>query len=123
MSPGAVLFGMPRSRMRRANLLLLAVLLAGGGSGLPLLDAALHHLGGVRRSGTQLHGCDLGETHSERCTLGTALPVLAGARRQATRVPGTPLSVVRDTGLHITRPTLVTGPSPALPRAPPPSPA
>ena len=111
------------SRLRRANLLLLAILLGGGGSGLPLLDAALHHLGGVRRSASQLHGCEPGGTHAERCTLGAALPVLAGARRQGPRVPSAPLSFVADGGVAATHPALSLTPSPALPRAPPLSPA
>jgi hypothetical protein len=71
---------MHRTWLARANALVLALLLAGGGSGLPIFDALFHHLGATR---TLSHACveraDVESPHAERCTLSAALPALAAA--------------------------------------------
>ena len=104
----------------RIHALFLAVLLAGGGSGLPLADALLHHLGpGRSESPLRVHNPDLPAAHGERCTLGVAMPALVraadlpdGARlaRAAERVAGR---------VRTARPDCATPPTPSLPRAPP----
>ena len=68
---------MPRTCISRLGALILSLLIMGGGSGLPVLDAALHHLHGhMEVQGTHLS--DAGDTtHAERCTLGAPLPTLA----------------------------------------------
>jgi hypothetical protein len=68
---------MSRTCISRLSALILALLIMGGGSGLPVVDAALHHLHGrMHVQGTHL--TDPGDSsHAERCTLGAPLPTLA----------------------------------------------
>ncbi|HET7601415.1 MAG TPA: hypothetical protein VFK36_00265 [Gemmatimonadales bacterium] len=68
---------MSRTCISRLSALILSLLIMGGGSGLPVVDAALHHLHGrMQVQGTHLS--DPGSTtHAERCTLGAPLPTLA----------------------------------------------
>ena len=67
-------------RLARLYALVVALLVAGGGSGLPVFDALFHHLGATR---TLSHACveraDVESAHSERCTLSAALPALSAA--------------------------------------------
>ncbi|HEU4762321.1 MAG TPA: hypothetical protein VFS74_08365 [Gemmatimonadales bacterium] len=68
---------MPRTCISRLGALILSLLIMGGGSGLPVVDAALHHLHGrMNVQGTHLSDPG-GTTHAERCTLGAPLPTLA----------------------------------------------
>lgn len=68
---------MPRTCISRLSALILSLLIMGGGSGLPVVDAALHHLhGGMQVQRTHLSNPG-GITHAERCTLGAPLPTLA----------------------------------------------
>ena len=63
----------------RLNALVLGLLLVGGGSGLPLVDAALYHLHGrVHIAGTDLSDPASG-SHGERCTLGAPAQILSPA--------------------------------------------
>ncbi|HET9603766.1 MAG TPA: hypothetical protein VFO96_05710 [Gemmatimonadales bacterium] len=68
---------MPRTCISRLSALILSLLIMGGGSGLPVVDAALHHLhGSMHVQGAHLS--DPGDSaHAERCTLGAPLPTLA----------------------------------------------
>jgi len=59
----------------RVNACFLAVLLAGGGSGLPLVDALFHHLHGSTEAPVRLSG-DADGSHAERCSLGVAAPAM-----------------------------------------------
>ena len=69
---------MRKTWLTRANTLVLALLLAGGGAGLPVADAIFHHLNGSASNGDRVSD---GETsgHSERCTLGVPMPAMATA--------------------------------------------
>ena len=70
---------MRASWMARLNALVLGFLLVGGGSGLPLVDAALYHLHGrVHVAGTHLSDPASG-SHGERCTLGSPAQLLSPA--------------------------------------------
>lgn len=68
---------MHRTWLSRVNALVLALMVGGGGSGLPVFDALFHHFGGSR---ILSHACveraDTRSAHSERCTLASALPAL-----------------------------------------------
>lgn len=70
---------MRASWMARLNALVLGFLLVGGGSGLPLVDAALYHLHGrVHAAGIHLSDPASG-SHGERCTLGSPAQLLSPA--------------------------------------------
>ena len=90
---------MIRTWSSRLGALAVGVLLLGGGSGLPVLDALLHHWRVGRASAqAQLLDPTASATHTERCTLGTALPALvvsAGSSALAVggRVPEGPAAV------------------------------
>jgi hypothetical protein len=67
---------MSRSWISRLGALTLSLLILGGGSGLPVVDAVLHHLhGNVQVAGAHLSD-PAGTSHAERCTLGAPLPTL-----------------------------------------------
>ena len=71
--------------LTRVNTLFLALLIAGGGSGLPVVDALFHHLHGTAPDTTQrLAGGESSPSHGERCTLGAPLPAMNGAGSVAT---------------------------------------
>lgn len=64
--------------LTRVNAIFLAVMLVGGGSGLPVFDAIFHHLhvdGLATPKGVE--SSDALPSHGERCTLGIALPAVA----------------------------------------------
>ena len=66
--------------LTRVNTLFLALLLAGGGSGLPVVDALFHHLHGATPDTTQrVADGESSGSHGERCTLGAPLPAMDGA--------------------------------------------
>jgi hypothetical protein len=69
---------MRKTWLTRANTLILALLLAGGGAGLPVADAIFHHLNGSSSNGDRVSD---GESagHAERCTLGVPMPAMATA--------------------------------------------
>ncbi len=68
---------MIRTWSSRLGAVALALLILGGGSGLPVLDALLHHLRvGKAVAESQLLDPSTSAAHAERCTLGTALPAL-----------------------------------------------
>jgi hypothetical protein len=71
---------MIRTWSSRLGALAIGMLLLGGGSGLPVLDALLHHWR-ISQASAQVHLLDPNAraTHAERCTLGTALPALVVA--------------------------------------------
>lgn len=71
---------MTRTWSSRLGALAICLLLLGGGSGLPVLDALLHHWR-IGQAGAQAQLLDptASGTHAERCTLGTALPALVGS--------------------------------------------
>ncbi|HEX6645438.1 MAG TPA: hypothetical protein VF037_12225 [Gemmatimonadales bacterium] len=110
---------MRRALCSRITTLLLALMLAGGGSGLPLVDAALHHLHGIGVGGTRLSDGESGTAHGDRCTLGVAAPAIAG--------PVSPPAVTVEALQQWTSVTILPPPAPpsdapagsAQPRAPP----
>src|SRR5688572_9034571 len=69
---------MRKTWLTRANTLILALLLAGGGARLPVADAIFHHLNGSSSSGDRVSD---GATaaHAGRCTLGVPMPAMATA--------------------------------------------
>jgi hypothetical protein len=69
---------MHRAWLQRLNALILGLLIMGGGSGLPVVDAVLHHLHGQAQvAGIRLSNPADSSLHAERCTLGAPLPTLA----------------------------------------------
>jgi hypothetical protein len=110
---------MHRTWLSRVNALVLALMVGGGGSGLPVFDALFHHFGGSR---TLSHACveraDTRSAHSERCTLASALPALdrPDGPDHADRPyrPGHPRRLQRPG-----RPEGAPLRRPSLPRAPP----
>ena len=91
---------MIRTWSSRLGALAVGMLLLGGGSGLPVLDALLHHWRiGQAGAQVQLQDPNSSTTHAERCTLGTALPALvvsAGSAALAVggQVPQSPAAVL-----------------------------
>ena len=69
--------------LARLNTLFLSLLLAGGGSGLPVADAFFHHLKGVAADGDRVADGESPAGHGERCSLGIPLPAMASARAPA----------------------------------------
>ena len=69
---------MRKAWLTRANTLVLALLLAGGGAGLPVADAIFHHLNLSSSSGDRVSHADT-SGHGERCTLGVPMPAMATA--------------------------------------------
>ena len=111
---------MPRLWLSRLNALFLAVMLAGGGSGLPLFDALFHHLGrGQAASPIRVQDPDTTASHAERCTLGGALPALvrAAGLDAAAQIGAEPIALgLRPPAEH---PRSAASFAPGLPRAPP----
>ncbi len=110
---------MRNSWLTRVNTLVLALLLAGGGSGLPVADALFHHLQGTADSRSRLADGEAPGSHGERCSLGIPLPAMAsaGAVAQAPACTAPQLAQVAI-GRSATRPSTFVPPS-ARPRAPP----
>ena len=105
--------------LARLNTLFLALLLMGGGSGLPVADALFHHLHGGAQTGSRIADGEAPAGHGERCTLGVPLPAMASAGAVAS-VPacgGLPLATALFRAPDSPRPTDIL-PS-AQPRAPP----
>jgi hypothetical protein len=106
--------------LARINALVLALMVGGGGSGLPVFDALFHHIGGSRALGYAcVERADVQSVHSERCTLGAALPALSGPARGPT-ADGIAPATARGRP-HPYAPPRHAGPPAggALPRAPP----
>ena len=111
---------MIRTWSSRLGALALAMLLLGGGSGLPVLDALLHHWRiGQTGAQVQLLDPDGSATHAERCTLGTALPALAAAPGTSELAVGMYLPENRPTARPADRLVPHFHPGNARPRAPP----
>ena len=111
---------MMRTWSSRLGALALAMLLLGGGSGLPVLDALLHHWRiGHAGAQVQLLDPDGSAGHAERCTLGTAMPALAVATGTSELVVGLHLPENRATVRPVDRLVPHFLPSNARPRAPP----
>ncbi len=70
---------MRKTWLARVNTLILALLVAGGGSGLPVVDALFHHLQDGAPRGTRLTDGEAPASHGERCSLGIPLPAMASA--------------------------------------------
>lgn len=109
---------MRKTWLTRANTLILALLLAGGGAGLPVVDAIFHHLNGSSSSGDRVSD---GESagHGERCTLGVPMPAMATAGAVAVLPARTSFSFLPITirGEEPRRTAFAAGA--ARPRAPP----
>ena len=109
-----------RTWLARINALVLALMVGGGGSGLPVFDALFHHVGGPRGLGYAcVERADVQSAHSERCTLGAALPAASGPARVPS-ADGIGLAPVAEPP-HPYLPSGHAGPPAAgsLPRAPP----
>lgn len=70
---------MRKTWLTRVNTIILALLLAGGGAGLPVADAVFHHLNGSSTNGDRIADGEAPAGHGERCTLGVPLPTMAMA--------------------------------------------
>lgn len=111
---------MIRTWSSRLGALALGLLLLGGGSGLPVLDALLHHWRiGQTGAQVQLLDPDGSATHAERCTLGTALPALAAATGSSELAVGVQVPESRATARPADRLVPHFHPRNARPRAPP----
>lgn len=111
---------MIRTWSSRLGALALGMLLLGGGSGLPVLDALLHHWGiGQAGAQVQLLNPDGSATHAERCTLGTALPALAVASGSSALAIGVHVPENRAAARPADRLVPRFHPRDARPRAPP----
>ena len=100
---------MRKTWIPRLNALILGLLIMGGGSGLPVVDAVLHHLHGrVNVAGIHLSDPAGSTSHAERCTLGAPLPTLA----RSAGVHGMDLSTALPT-------TVLRSPEPSEPAAAP----
>lgn len=111
---------MHRAWLSRVNAVFLAVMLAGGGSGLPLFDALFHHLGRSQATSPfRVHSPDTPVSHAERCTLGAALPALVHAAgfQVAARIGPQPIALPLRVAADDPHSAAVL--TPALPRAPP----
>ena len=67
-----------KPRLSRIGALFFAVIIAAGGSGLPVLDAAFHHLSDAAGS-SQIVNPAAAQSHDAVCTLGVPLPVAAAS--------------------------------------------
>lgn len=74
-----LLLGMRNAWPSRIGALLLALLVAGGGMGLPLVDAFLHHLHDAPAATAHVASGGTPAVHGESCTLGAAKPVMVRA--------------------------------------------
>jgi hypothetical protein len=111
---------MIRKWSARLGSIALGLLILGGGSGLPVLDAVLHHWrAGPAAAQTQLLDPDSNSSHAARCTLGTALPALVAPVGSASAAVVT-LAPERCTAERpVTRIASLQPSTSALPRAPP----
>lgn len=110
---------MRKTWLARVNTLILALLVAGGGSGLPVADALFHHLQNGTSRGTHLSDGEAPASHGERCTLGVPLPAMATAGAVAELPSGAALPFApRAVCTSDTDPSTVV-PAAARPRAPP----
>jgi hypothetical protein len=105
--------------LTRLNTLVLALLLAGGGSGLPVADALFHYLHGLSPDGNRIGNGETPASHGERCTLGVPLPAMATAAdvAAAPRSTAVSLAAVRVGGAGSPPPSGLPGAT--RPRAPP----
>ena len=113
---------MSRNWSTRLGALTLSLLILGGGSGLPVVDAALHHLHGrVPVAGAHLSD-PASTSHAERCTLGAPLPTLVRPAdvRPADLVSSLPVTPPVS---WISEPVPCPEPTLSQARAPPHSPA
>jgi hypothetical protein len=76
----------------------------------------------VPPAGAHIQSRDAASSHTERCTLGAALPILLHARTAPVRVPAAGIATTRDRLRGTQRLAAAAIVSPALPRAPPFSP-
>ena len=110
---------MRNSWLARVNTLILALLLAGGGSGLPLADALFHHLQGATESGDRIADGEAPSSHGERCSLGTPLPAMASAGSVAPFPSCAAVPFARPAPLSGDPQPSTVLPAAARPRAPP----
>lgn len=110
---------MRKTWLVRVNTLILALLLAGGGSGLPVADALFHHLQDGTPRGTSLTDGEAPASHGERCTLGIPLPAMAtaGAVAELPSSAALPLVLLASCTSGAELSTIVA--AAARPRAPP----
>lgn len=105
--------------LARVNTLILALLLAGGGSGLPVADALFHHLQGSADGRDRITDGEAPASHGERCSLGLPLPVMASAGVVAALPSCMALPFARPLPLRSEPHPSTVVPAAALPRAPP----
>ncbi len=105
--------------LSRLNTLVLALLLAGGGSGLPVADALFHYLHGLSPEGNRIGSGETPASHGERCTLGVPLPAMATAPAVAAAPRCTPVSLAAVPVRGAESPRSSTLPGATRPRAPP----
>ena len=103
----------------RFNTVFLALLLAGGGSGLPVADALFHHLQGGAQAGNRVADGEAPSGHGERCSLGVPLPTMASAGAVAVMPPCGGFAFVPPLSRAPGSPRSTAIPAAAQPRAPP----
>jgi hypothetical protein len=110
---------MRKTWLVRVNTLILALLVAGGGSGLPVADALFHHLQDGTPRGTHLTDGEAPASHAERCSLGVPLPAMAtaGAVAELPCTAALPFAPLASSTSDSDPSTVV--PAAARPRAPP----
>jgi hypothetical protein len=105
--------------LTRLNTLILALLLAGGGSGLPVADALFHYLHGLAPEANRIGSGETPASHGERCTLGVPLPAMATAAAVAAAPRSTAASLAAMPVRGAESPRSSALPGATRPRAPP----
>lgn len=105
--------------LARFNTVFLALLLAGGGSGLPVADALFHHLQGSAHTGNRVADGEEASGHGARCSLGVPLPTMASAGAVAPMPACGGLPFVPPLSRAPDSPRSTAVPAAARPRAPP----
>jgi hypothetical protein len=109
---------MHKAWLTRLNTLVLALLMAGGGSGLPVVDAVFHHLQAAP-VGSRISDGEAPAAHGERCALGVPLPAMAVAGSVAAGPPALAVSFSAADCHRLDAPRLAAVPGITRPRAPP----
>lgn len=106
----------------RLKLILFTVIVASGGSGLPLLDALVYHTRASEIAlGTHMEAAGSAASHAELCTLGRAVPATTPASRGDGGLRVVPVAYRTRQAPRITPRVAADVPSTRCSRAPPPS--
>jgi hypothetical protein len=104
----------------RLKLILFTLVVASGGSGLPLLDALLYHTRASEIAlGTHIEAAGSPTAHAELCTLGRAAPASTLAARGDGGLRVVPVTYRTRPPLRVTPPRAADRPDTRCSRAPP----